>query len=127
MLKRQKFSFEYPEPMKNLLQETLEALAKNGKNVADVEWVGFLQTLFSGWDRPAAYMDWTDFERLADQYDYEDDYCYSGLPLNLAVVGKDWWLERKEYDGQEEWVFKQYPQRPLNKTSPDSLRTKEEE
>ncbi len=61
-LKEFEFSFQYPEPMKNLLRETLEALAKNGKNVADVEWVGFLQTLFSGWDWPAAYMDWADFE-----------------------------------------------------------------
>jgi hypothetical protein len=29
--------------------------------------------------------------------------------LKIIVVGKDWWLERHEYDGSEWWEFKTMP------------------
>lgn len=32
--------------------------------------------------------------------------------MGLIVVGKDFWLERHEYDGSEWWEFKSIPMEP---------------
>lgn len=31
---------------------------------------------------------------------------------DLIVCGKNWWLERHEYDGAEWWEFKEYRSKP---------------
>ena len=33
--------------------------------------------------------------------------------MSLVVVGKDFWLERNNYDGSEWWEFKQVPVEPF--------------
>lgn len=38
-------------------------------------------------------------------------------------MGEDWWLERYEYDGAEEWVYKSYPKKPLEQKSVKRLVT----
>ena len=32
--------------------------------------------------------------------------------MDLIVVGKDFWIERHEYDGSELWEFKRMPEEP---------------
>jgi len=87
----------------NLLEETKEVLRVWGKKTKDVEWVGTRET----------YMTWEEFENIAD---YEYDSGYGGQEINdkLLVVGKDFWLERHEYDGSEWWEYKEQPQKPKN-------------
>jgi len=90
--------------MKNLLQETIDALNKYGQSPKDVKWVG---TPAWGW------FTWEDFERIAD-IEYDDEKCFPAVAIDLMVVGEDWWLERiYNYTLQVEWwVYKTYPKKP---------------
>lgn len=84
--------------MINLLQETLEVLKSNGKSPDDVIWVG---------DREKKTT-WSNFESISN-FQYDAGYGGNEIDGSLLVVGKDWWLERGEYDGSEWWEFKEYP------------------
>jgi len=85
----------------NLLKETLEILAKNNKTPKDVLWIGSKD----------GYSTWENFERLADTI-YSSGYGSIEVAEDLVIVGKDWWLERGEYDGSEWWEFKRKPKQP---------------
>ncbi len=84
----------------NLLGETILALKDNGKTPEDVSWVGL----------DGKYFWWNEFARVAD-FDYNSDYGIEEINMNLFIVGDDWWLERYEYDGLENWEFKKLPKR----------------
>lgn len=90
----------------NLLQETTEELTVCGKTWDDVLWIGGAEFTISI----------EDFKRLADRT-YDNGYGSTEVAEDLKVVGKDWWLERYEYDGAECWVYKQYPTKPLEQKS----------
>lgn len=86
--------------MVNLLKETLEVLEKHGLTIDDIEWIGS-----------------EDF-KIANFFDiasikYDDGFGAQEIPFDLVIVGKDWWLERYEYDGSEQWEFKKKPTEPL--------------
>jgi hypothetical protein len=82
----------------NLLQETLEVLEGNGKTKEDVLFVCTSEESIS----------WETFAKEADNT-YDNSYGTAYVKEELCVVGKDWWLERREYDGSEWWEFKQRP------------------
>lgn len=84
--------------MKNLLQETLKKLEKNGKSLEDVIWVGDTKKKTT----------WSNFESISN-FQYDNGYGGNEIASSILVVGKDWWLERGEYDGSEWWDFKEYP------------------
>ena len=88
----------------NLKDETLEILNKHGKTWDDVEWVGSVN-----WNLT---VDKNQFLILADR-EYNNGYGGNEVSLGLVVVGKDFWLERHEYDGSEWWEFKQIPKKPV--------------
>lgn len=90
----------------NLLQETTEKLMTFNKTWNDVLWIGGSSFTIS--------ID--EFKKLANQ-EYDDGYGSPEVAQDLKVVGKDWWLERYEYDGAEEWVYKAYPKKPLEQKS----------
>ncbi|MEL3959485.1 hypothetical protein NST17_20245 [Caldifermentibacillus hisashii] len=85
----------------NLLEETLEILEEHGLTENDVEWVG----------NKSLYFSFDHFKKIAD-VDYDSGYGSSKVAIDLIVVGKDWWLERHEYDGSEWWEFKSIPKKP---------------
>ena len=85
----------------NLLKETEKILKENGKSFDDVKWIG----------NKDYYIDIDKFIEVADT-EYDDDYGGAKVALDLIIVGKDWWLERAEYDGSEWWEFKQMPKKP---------------
>lgn len=87
----------------NLLQETLNDLKENGKNSADVRWVGRASI--------NAKCGWDEFVKQAN-FEYENGYGSAEIPGDLIVAGDDWWLERAEYDGSEWWKFKTFPVGP---------------
>lgn len=86
--------------MINLLQETIRALRAADKTIDNVLWIGNSQNSWS----------WEDFSKIAD-FEYDNGFGYIYIPEDLVVVGKDWWLERYNYEGAEHWEFKERPTR----------------
>ena len=96
----------------NLWTETNGALGDNGHSWSEVSWVG----------SPTMQIPLDHFRKIADSY-YDAGYGAPEIPMDLMVVGPDWWLERHEYDGSEWWEFKQYPRKPLSEVKPSKIRT----
>ena len=94
----------------NLLKETIDELERNGKTIEDVKWIGNEDLWFN----------WKDFAKIAD-VDYDGGFGATYVPLDLKVVGDDWWMERSEYDGAEAWDFKTLPQQPKKYFVPKSI------
>lgn len=93
---------------RNLLNETLEDLADNGKAPEDVRWVGVAAESYeAGW-----WIDWATFVNTACAAIYPRDRGGSHIEPHLVVVGDGWWLERWEFDGAEGWDFKTQPAKP---------------
>lgn len=90
--------------MNNLLTETKKILFAYGKTIEDIEWVGTEEF----------YMGWEDFVKKSN-FNYDEGFGGNEINLNLLVVGKDFWLERHEYDGSEWWEFKTLPKKPNSK------------
>ena len=82
----------------NLLKETIRELEVNGVSSEDVLYV------FNN----LGYCSWEEFEKVAN-FEYDNDYGFIMIDLNLIVRGSDWWLERGEYDGSEWWEFRRAP------------------
>lgn len=81
--------------MKSLLAETMSILEDYGKNSNDVLWVLNNQYKTS----------WSDFAKLADEF-YDNGFGGTEVDENLIILGRDFWLERHEYDGSEWWEYK---------------------
>lgn len=94
--------------MINLLKETKEILAENGKKLSDIKWVGgYTREGFCEWDVKK-------FLKVANN-SYDNGYGSPEVSMVLTVVGEDWYLERREYDGAEWWEFCTFPKRPEKK------------
>jgi len=65
-----------------------------------------------------------DFKELAN-CEYDSGYGALEVAKDLLVVGKDWWLERHEYEGLEWWEYKTMPARPKNYRKPLALTTRQ--
>ena len=85
----------------NLLNETLRALEAHNISAEDVLWVGSMDGKM--------VISWEAFELIAGKTNYDSGYGGQEIASDLVVVGKDWWLERGEYDGSEWWEFKTMP------------------
>jgi hypothetical protein len=93
----------------NLLKETLVALQANNFTTKDVLWVGDKNGIMA--------ISWEKFKLIAEKIDYYAGYEGPKIAKDLVIVGKDWWLERHEYDGREWWEFKTIPQKAENTIS----------
>lgn len=83
--------------MTNLLKETEYILKQNDIEITDILWIGSSKDNF--------YIPLEHALELMD-IDYDSGYGAQVVASDLIVVGKDWWLERHEYDGSEWWEFK---------------------
>lgn len=92
---------EVGKKMANLLTETKTCLRKNGHSIFDIVWVGTSHYR----------IDIDEFFKLAD-VEYDNGYGSQKVAVDLIVVGKDWYMERHEYNGAEWWEFKSIPQMP---------------
>lgn len=88
--------------MRNLLEETIKKIEEHGHTIHEVKFV----------TDDDVYCDWKDFARDAKNYNYDAWFGSIEVNINLKVVGKDWWLERHEYDGSEWWEYKSIPIAP---------------
>ena len=89
--------------MINLLKETIMFLAKIGKTLEDVLWIGGNDFTISK----------DDFIHLAN-VEYDNGYGINYVPRDLKLVGSDWWIQRREYDGSEGWEYMTFPTKPIN-------------
>jgi hypothetical protein len=101
-----------PPNLVNLLDETLEKLKQHGKTEADVEWVGSEEW---GW------FTWEEFKEIAKTVWYDNGYGLEEIAIDLVIVGKDWWLERRSCNGAEWWEFKKKPEKPAERKFPKAL------
>lgn len=95
----------------NLLKETIECLNENGKQTSDVLWVGRNYYIYKTDESFCYKSTWDDF-CLKANFEYDNGYGGAEIPMDLVIVGKDFWLERGEYDGSEWWEFKTMPVEP---------------
>lgn len=99
----------------NLLEETLEIMQNHGKSIKDVKFVrcdwGVCDYDFGYYKEYEYYMSWEDFASMANRF-YDNGYGGTEVKDNLQIIGKDWWVERHEYDGSEWWEFKSLPIQP---------------
>jgi len=94
----------------NLLKETIEELEEHKKTLDDVLWVGTQKE----------YMNIETFKSLSD-VEYDAGYGSAQVATDLVVVGKNFFLERWEYDGSEGWSYKSFPKKPKNLFKGSSL------
>lgn len=87
--------------MKNLLEETISKLNSEQKTLDDIEFISL----------DDEYIPLEVFKNIANK-SYYSGYGESEINKSLMIVGKDWWLERYDYDGCEWWEFKQLPVKP---------------
>lgn len=99
--------------MVNLLNETIDFLKRYEKTLLDVEWIGNDEFTIS----------MSDFCRLAN-VEYDEGFGYQNVASDLVLVGKDFYLERIEYDGEENWEFKMIPDKPMEQRTIQSLISK---
>lgn len=88
--------------LSNLWKETIEALKVRHKTWDDVEWVGTRKIVIPK----------TVFEKAARALNYDSGFGAQVVVEDLLIVGKDWFMERHEYDGAESWHFKEHPKKP---------------
>lgn len=85
----------------SIVKETEAVLGRNHKATKDVEWVGSKDGEYA--------ISWEDFATKFKNVDYYKGYGFQEIATDLVVVGSDWWLERREYDGSEWWEYKELP------------------
>ena len=86
----------------NFYEETIDVLKDKGKTMDDVVWIGG-----NSFEIPKE-----NFIELARKQIYDSGYGGQEMPTDIKIVGKDFWLERAEYDGSEWWEYKEFPIRP---------------
>lgn len=85
--------------MTNFKKETLNILKENHLTWKDVEFIQTKDFCIKDKDKFLEQMD----------FDYDNGFGGTEIQEDLVIVGKDWWLERHEYDGSEWWEFKRLP------------------
>ena len=82
--------------MPNFKEETLRILENRNKSIEDIRWIGC----------ECFKIEPKEFWKLANR-NYDNGYGGWEIPLDLLIVGDDWWMERREYDGSEWWEYRE--------------------
>lgn len=99
-----------------LLEETVVILDKMQKCITEILFVSYQDS-----DEKEYFIHWNEFAELA-QFSYDTGFGTREINPSLKVVGKDFWLERHEYDGSEWWEFKTLPTKPVTMKIPNTLK-----
>lgn len=84
----------------NFLEETKQILSNHNHTLDDIVFVCDCST--------HTRTTINDFISKAN-FNYNDGYGLQEINMDLILVGKDFWLERHEYDDSEWWEYKQLP------------------
>jgi hypothetical protein len=95
----------------NLLEETIQDLKDRKRQPSDVLWVGTRKAWFT----------WEDFEALAKTAEYDDGFGSQQVAQDLMIMGKDFHMDRHEYDGSECWHFHTQIEKPSRQIKPTAL------
>lgn len=87
--------------MINLLNETIAILDKHNKCLKDIKYIVTKNCTIKNKKKFFQSMD----------FKYDCGFGLEMIPTDLKLVGKDFWIERKTYDGSEWWEFKQKPEK----------------
>jgi len=93
----------------NLFKETEEMLIENGKTWDDVVFISTTN------DSETIEINVDTFVEVSKNINYDNGFGGNEINLNLVIAGEYWWLERREYDGAENWDYKEKPRRPKTK------------
>ena len=96
---------------KNLWEETISILNDNDKTWKDVMFVC----------GDAFTIPLSNFEELAKKTNYDNGFGRQIIASDLKVVGENFFLERREYDGSEWWEYKIMPSMPIKVVTIKSL------
>lgn len=97
---------------KNLWEETISVLKRHSISWDEVDTV-----ILEG----DCVITKENFEEVARKTNYDSGYGCSEILSNLMIVGWNWWLERREYDGSEWWELETKPIIPNNTRKITSL------
>jgi hypothetical protein len=91
----------------NLLEDVFVTLRDVFKTTDDVQWVIWS----SGKDKYDDVIDtfWCTWDEFAEQADGMNFGNMVKIDPNIRLIGADWWIERREYDGKEWWEFVAHP------------------
>ena len=93
--------------MTNLLTETIKVLKEHGKTKKDVVWCG---------SEEYGFCTFNEFITIAN-VEYNSGFGGQEIASDLVIVGKDFWIERRECDESEWLEYKVIPTKPKNKVS----------
>ena len=85
----------------NLLQETIGILKRYNKTLEDI--------IFVKDDEDSNFKITTEQLKTILDVNYDDGFGGAEINMHLQLIGKDFWLERHEYDGSEWWEYKDLP------------------
>ena len=100
---------------KNLWEETIGVLKTHCLDWEDVDAV-----ILDGGDVTISK---ENFEEVARNTFYDSGFGAAEIRGDLIIIGRDWWLERNEYDGSEWWEFRTMPPIPGEKVTVTKLTT----
>lgn len=89
---------------RNLYKETCQVLENNKRNWEDVRFCVVNGALIS----------LRHFQQVAKDIYYDSGYGHVEINPTCKIVGYNWWLERRTYDGAEWWEFCTIPEHPLH-------------
>lgn len=87
--------------MQNLKNELNNILIKNKLTLNDILWVGTRDYKIN----KQKFLDNINFQ-------YDNGYGLRHIATDLIVVGADFYIERRDYDGSEWWHFNKIPTEP---------------
>ena len=86
----------------NIIKEIKNCLQENNKKENEILWIGSRDGKLA--------MKWPKFKDKFGDISYDDGFGAAKIAQDLVVVFSDRsWLERNEYDGAEEFEYKQAP------------------
>ena len=100
--------------MINLYEEIIAILEAHNKTIADIQYIIYpkiingLESIYN----KLCTVNIDNFMKIAKETNYDNGYGRNEIPISLKIVGKDWWLEREEYDGSEWFEYKTLPEKP---------------
>ena len=91
----------------NLYEETEEAIKEAHKNWADVDFICAKESDWRDDNNKLYRIDVFEFMKFAKNFNYDNGFGGAEVNITLKIIFSDkTFLERHEYDGAEEWVYK---------------------
>lgn len=97
---------------RNVLNEIVNILKRNGKEEEDIVWVGFVykDNIVGNF----GYSTWDNFKEVAKNITYESGWG-KGCANNLVIMGNNFYIDNNDYDGAFGFDFHNFITKPDKK------------